>query len=451
MRYSTELRESPARKAIELCWSRCLPKTRHKYLQSTEILGLVRELESFLGIRELLKPEEEQLLRTTLKLKPQLRLFKSECLSFILGLAHFRTLEEFFETRFRITPERLASLVESSLREDPKSTSAADRLGPTGRSSAWFPDVPSQDTGVYDRYIPRSTHLNHPERGGPGDLYKDYQRNSPVSKESWFLRWTRGFGTKDTDKVRFDSSVDEKPSPPQEIGEKSWISRAAGFGKLWLLSLRTATDLQPLRDNRTKDYKEPSSYSGSLSYGITPQERRLQELRLSFADVRSQAKKLEHESSRVAEKSLDQSLTELQAAVRDQARIISRLERERGRSFKTAAPGVISLLYVPWDYFTGFVATFLRDLIEELLPPGCKRSVPEFLVRVLSIVLGFFVIINFFKLLYFVAVIALYSSETAPSYIFYDDEVRELAPLSWLQEFPTLEYWSYQLRDMMGY
>ncbi|GEQ68290.1 hypothetical protein JCM33374_g1957 [Metschnikowia sp. JCM 33374] len=463
-----EKAKSPARRAIDICWRRCLPENRYKYLQASEILGLIRELEGFLGIGSLLNPEEEALLRTTLKQKPQLRLFKGECQSFILGLVHFPSVETFLETRFRITPERLMALVDIHEVDFPENKSRCSPYESPGLGSAWADDIRTKSTRTFSK-SPDILKADRPNNWETGP-------SESASSSSWFSKWRRESPPEEKYAPSYRDSYQDPlryrdDHKPRKSETGTWLSRWMSMGASWvsdsvkevargpssrrenISGVRAGTD-----STRTRMFTEPIKSEDS------PNERKMHELKESLADVRFHAKKLEEESRMSTGKSMSESLDELQAAVREQARLIARLEREREREHRQGgreswrgqrssprAPGVIAKIYVPWDYFTYAVTCFVRDLVEEVFPPGSKRTPPEFVVRVFSLLLGYFVMINFFKLVYFVAVLAMYSSDKSLPYIFSTEEPRESAPLSWLQEFPTLEYWSYQLREWTGY
>lgn len=439
MKYSGELLKTPARRVFEICWNKCLPKYRYKYLQGTEILDLIKELEKFLGVRELLKPDEESLLRTTLKLKPQLRLFKGECLSFLLGLVHFSTVEEFLETRFRISSARLRELIELNSNGYLENHAQPNIYDPA--ASNWRER--SKTTGIYGTY---GTDL--PDFSKDRKDFSSYTK--PDNSCSWYLKWKSSIDSAGDKKLDFESSRLRNKNEQTLVSK--WLESAKNLVLGYLSS--AVQEPSPLHHNPISSRQDPMDtypISRSVKLESSAYDGKFDTVKESLADVRLQTQKLENDAFLSSGKSMNESLDQLQAAVRDQARIISRLERERGNSFKTRGPGLLSLIYTPWNYFTGFVTTFIRDLVDELLPEDRRWVALDFLVRVISLILGYFVIMNFFRLVYFLAVLIMYSSETALPYVFSNEDGRESAPLSWLQEFPALEYWAYVLREWTGY
>ena len=450
MRYTSESSFLPARRAIEICWNR-LPRNRHKYLQSMEILSLIRELESFLKVSSLLKPEEETLLRTTLKQKPQLRLFKGECQSFLLGLVHFSTVEEFLETRFGISSRMLQDLVK--LHENEllgQKNNDKPLFEPTGYSQAWqVKDEPKQADllGTYASRSQRGQSLLRTERNDNYGSFPSSLRDSGVSSTKWDLDWRRNPDSSD----RFQGRMNDLDASMKGKGDNnSWLPWWVKQGKKWILSSLNAV-MHPKSDSSDKIH---TAYSYAMPKSSSTKTDSFHQARDSMEESRQHSRTFQNDKDVSLPRSVTETLDELQAAIREQARTIARLERERGQTFttnhssnpKSKLPQFISRMYSPWDHFTGLFGVFFKDLLEELV--GLHRTPPEFVLRLVSLVLGYFVITSFFKMVYFLAVLII-TPQNGFSYIFSSKNTLESAPVSWLQGFPTLEYWIYSLQDWL--
>ncbi|KAM9911914.1 hypothetical protein OXX69_003056 [Metschnikowia pulcherrima] len=416
-----------------------------------EILSLIRELESFLKVSSLLKPEEENLLRTTLKQKPQLRLFKGECQSFLLGLVHFSTVEEFLETRFGISFRMLQDLVklhENELLEQKHNNKP--RFNPTGYSPAWqVKDEPKQAelSGSYDPRGQRGQSSLRTERNDNYGSFSSSLRDSGIASTKWDSDWRRDPDSSD----RFQGRINDlDASMKGKANDNSWLPWWVKQGKTWISSSLNAV-IRPKSDSNDKIH---TSYPYTMPKSSSTKTESLYQAEDPLEESRQHSRPFQNDTNGNLPRSVTETLDELQAAIREQARTIARLERERGQTFttnhssssKTRLPQLISRMYSPWDHFTSSFGVFFKDLLEELVGP--HRTPPEFILRLVSLVLGYFVITSFFKMVYFLAVLFI-TPQNGFSYIFSSKNTLESAPVSWLQGFPTLEYWIYSLQDWL--
>ncbi|KAM9900255.1 hypothetical protein OXX79_005254 [Metschnikowia pulcherrima] len=413
-----------------------------------EILSLIRELESFLKVSSLLKPEEENLLRTTLKQKPQLRLFKGECQSFLLGLVHFSSVEEFLETRFGISSRMLQDLVK--LHENELLGQKNDKnplFEPSGYSPAWqVKDEPKQAelSGTYD---PRGQSSLRTERNDTYGSFTGSLRDSSMPKTRWDSNWRRDPDSSD----RFQGRINDLDVSMKGKGDdNSWLPWWVKQGKKWISSSLNAV----MRSKSDSSDKSHTAYPYAMPKSSSTKTESLYQAKDPLEESRQPSRTFQNDPNVNLPRSVTETLDELQAAIREQARTIARLERERGQTFttnhssnlKTKLPQLISRMYSPWDHFTGSFGDFFKDLLEELV--GSHRTPPEFILRLVSLVLGYFVITSFFKMVYFLAVLII-TPQNGFSYIFSSKNTLESAPVSWLQVFPTLEYWIYSLQDWL--
>ncbi|KAM9924473.1 hypothetical protein OXX80_011211 [Metschnikowia pulcherrima] len=416
-----------------------------------EILSLIRELESLLKVSSLLKPEEETLLRTTLKQKPQLRLFKGECQSFLLGLVHFSTVEEFLETRFGISSRMLQDLVK--LHENEllgQKHNNKPRFNPTGYSSVWQVKDESKQADLLGTYDPRGQRGQSSLRTERNDNYGSFPsilRDSGVSSTKWDSDWRRDPDSSD----RFQGRMNDMDVSMKGKGDdNSWLPWWVNQGKKWISSSLNAV-IRPKSDSSDKIH---TAYSYAMPKSASTKTDSLYQARNPLEESRQHSRTFQNDTNGDLPRSVTETLDELQAAIREQARTIARLERERGSTFttnqsselKTKLPQLISRMYSPWDHFTSSFGVFFKDLLEELV--GSHRTPPEFVLRLVSLVLGYFVITSFFKMVYFLAVLFI-TPQNGFSYIFSSKNTLESAPVSWLQGFPTLEYWIYSLQDWL--
>ncbi|KAF8000590.1 hypothetical protein HF325_004379 [Metschnikowia pulcherrima] len=416
-----------------------------------EILSLIRELESFLKVSSLLKPEEETLLRTTLKQKPQLRLFKGECQSFLLGLVHFSTVEEFLETRFGISSRMLQDLVK--LHENEllgQKNNNKPLFEPTGYSPAWqVKDEPNQAdlSGTNDPRGQRGQSLLRTERNDNYGSFPSNLHGSGISSTKWDLNWRQNPDSSD----RFQGRINDLDVSMKGKGDdNSWLPWWVKEGKKWILSSLNAI-IRPKSDSSDKIH---TAYPYTMPKPASTKTESFHQAKDPLEESRQHSRPFQNDTDVNLPRSVTETLDELQAAIREQARTIARLERERGQAFttnhsfnlKTKLPKFISRMYSPWDHFTSLFGVFFKDLLEELV--GLHITPPEFVLRLVSLVLGYFVITSFFKMVYFLAVLFI-TPQNGFSYIFSSKNTLESAPVSWLQGFPTLEYWIYSLQDWL--
>lgn len=257
---------------ILICWYNALQTFANgrDFLYVTDIFELLREMNSFLGVKSVLLPNELALLQSMAKDRPHLRLMRNEVSDFLLRLVQFDSMETFLLQRTHTTIGELTKLVDNYPQRKYEKIEVADRTRLRAVKKTEFEDTRAHRSIFQPRTLSSAKDLT-------GDL------------TGWFRKWRAG-GSKETQSAAHRSEIipDTKPYVKSSVSDlKDYTS--------------------------TLDKKTYSSSSSSY------QERKIQELERLC---------LEYERQLSRNSTSESKLKELAAALEQQDKLIAHLERK---------------------------------------------------------------------------------------------------------------------------
>lgn len=166
---------------VSICWSNCFRGTTSGSLAASEIGLFIVQIETFLGISNLLTTEETKLLRQLIAKNPQMRLYRDEAALFLLRLVGIRSMENLISSRSNLSAEAIMRMVRShpSKRTIPEYIDRSVRETRVDSGQSYGTGY----TGVNGHSID-----TRPERYGSHLEASDLKSTKPIEDSTWFQK-----------------------------------------------------------------------------------------------------------------------------------------------------------------------------------------------------------------------------------------------------------------------
>ncbi|EAZ63820.2 myosin-like protein [Scheffersomyces stipitis CBS 6054] len=291
---------------VNICWSRISRSSSSDSIFVSQVLGLLSEIESTLGVNSLLKNEELKLLKQMIQATPSMRLHKKEFQEFIMRLVKYPNFEVFLYERCRISMDDLRRIMNVPFK------------GPNPPTLSPLAPREIKNTANEAR-ISHSRYFDHKENVSPNHTNK--QLKSPPESPSLDYRYTKlqselnfkdeQLRTKESEYTRanleYRKLVDTNSTQLKRIRDLE--SEVSSINKY----------VQSLEEQLSRQSGDRNS--NSLASKIKDRDRTIRSLEQLSNEYRNELKNLEEDKLKS-----ENSLAELVTSLREQDNLIKNLQ-----------------------------------------------------------------------------------------------------------------------------